>query len=243
MARDRQLIRVLDVEAENGQLSLPGDLAVLLPQRARRRVAWVGEQRLFVQLKFRVKRVEHGFFHIHLAAHDQMRRRVFQLVRDILDGLEVGGHVLADLPVAARRAADKFAVHILERNRKAVDLVFDHIFRLPHRALDAGVELGKFIERKYVLQTLERIGVRHLGEPAGRRAADPLGRGIRIRVFRVRRLERAQLALHHVVLIIRDFGRVLIVIFVVVIPQLFAQCGDLFKRVHANIPSKFQYRI
>ena len=172
-----------------------------------------------------------------------MRRRVFQLVRDVPDGPEVGGHVLADLPVAARRAADKFAVHILERDRKAVDLVFDHIFRLPHRALNAGVELGKLVKRKHILQALERIGVRDLGEPAGRRAADPLGRGIRIRVFRVRRLERAQLALHHVVLIIRNFGRVLIVIFVVVIPQLFAQCGDLFKRVHANIPSKFQYRI
>ena len=196
-----------------------------------------------MQLELCVERVEHGFFHIHLAAHDQVRRRVFQLVRDVLDGLEVRGHVLADLSVAARRAPDKFAVHILKRDRKAVDLVLDHIFRLPHRALNAGVELGKLVERKYVLQALERIGVRDLGKPAGRRAADPLGRGIRVRVFRMRRLECAQLALHHIILVIRNLGRVLIIIFIIVIPQLFTQRGDLFERVHANILSKIQYRI
>ena len=196
-----------------------------------------------MQLELRVERVEHGFLHIHLAAHDQVRRRVFQLVRDILDGLEVGGHVLADLSVAACCAADKLAVLILKRDRKAVDLVFDHVFRLPHRALDAGVELGKLVERKNVLQTFERISVRHLGEPAGRRTTNPLGRGIRIRVFRVRRLECAQLALHHVVLVVRNLRRVLVIVFIVVIPQLFTQCGDLFACVHANIPSKSQYSI
>ena len=243
MARDRQLVRILDIEAEDGQPALFGDLAVLLSQRARRRVARVGEQRLFVQLEFRVERVEHGFFHIHLAAHDQVRRCVLQMLRNVLDGLEVRGHVLADLPVAARRAADKLTVHILKRDRKAVDLVFDHVFRLPHRALNAGVELGKLIERKYVLQTFERIGVRHLGKPAGCRAADPLGRGIRIRILRMRGLECTQFALHHIVLIIRNLGRILIIVFVIVIPQLFAQRGDLFERVHANIPSKIQYRI
>ena len=243
VARDWQFVRVLDIEAKDGQLALFGNFAVLLPQRARRRIARVGEQRLFVQFQLCVERVEHGFLHIHLAAHDQVRRRVFQLVRDILYGLEVRGHVLADLPVAARCAADKFAVHILKRDRKAVDLVFDHIFRLSHRALNAGVELGKLVKRKNILQAFERISMRHLGEPAGRRTPDPLGRRIRIRVFRVRRLECAQLALHHVVLVVRNLRRVLVIVFIVVIPQLFTQCGDLFACVHANIPSKSQYSI
>ena len=116
VAVQRHSLDTLQIEHKYGQPTAGSDGAVLLTQRTRRRVARVGEQRLFVQLELCVERVEHGFFHIHLAAHDQVRRRVFQLVRDILYGLEVRGHVLADLPVAARRAADEHPVHILERD-------------------------------------------------------------------------------------------------------------------------------
>ena len=70
MAGQRQLVRILDIKAENGQLALLGDLAVLLPQRTRRRVARIGKQRLFVQLEFGVERIEHRLFHIHLATHN-----------------------------------------------------------------------------------------------------------------------------------------------------------------------------
>ena len=150
-----------------------------------------------------------------------MRRRVFQLVRNILYSLEVCGHVLADLSVAARRAAHKFAVDVFQRNRKSVDFILNHIFRLSDRAFDAAIKLGKLVKGKDILQALERIGMRDLGEPAGCRTADALRRGIRIRVFRMRFLQRAQLALHHIIFVIRNLRCIFVIIFFVVIPQLF----------------------
>ena len=74
--------------------------------------------------------------------------------------------------------------------------------------------------------------MRHLGEASARRAADALRRRICIRQLGVLLLERTQLALHHVVLVIRNFGRVVVIVFFVMIPQLLAQRGDLFTCVH-----------
>ena len=233
MALHRQLVAVLDVEAEDRELSFPRDPAVLLAQRACGRVARIGEQRLFVQLKLGVQRVKHRLFHIDLTAHDEMRRRVFQLFRNVLDRPEVFRDVLTDLTVAARRAAHELAVDVLERDRKAVDLVFDNVLRASDRVFHARVELAELVEREHILQALERIGVRHLGEASACRAADALRRGICIRQLGVLLLERTQLSLHHVVLVIRNFGRVVVIVFFVMIPQLLAQRGDLFTCVHS----------
>ena len=236
MAFHRQLVAVLDVEAEDGQLSFPRNFAVLLPQRTRRRVARIGKQRLFMQLQFGVEGIEHGLFHVDLTTHDQMRRRVLQLFRDVLDGFEVLGYVLAHLTVTACRTSDELAVHIFERDRKAVDLVLDNVLRLSDGILHTGIELAEFVKRENILQTFERVGVRHLGKAAARRTADPLGRRVRVRHLRMLGLERAKLTLQHVVLIVGDLGCVLVIVFFVVIPQLLPQRGNLLTHVHNKTP-------
>ena len=49
-------------------------------------------------------------------------------------------------------------------------------------------------------------------------------------------LERAKLTLQHVVLIVGDLGRVLVIVFFVVIPQLLPQSGNLLTHVHNKTP-------
>ena len=236
MAFHRQLIAVLNVEAEDGQLSFPRNFAVLLPQRTGSRVARIGQQRLFVQLQLGVEGIEHGLFHVDLTAHNEMRRCVLQLFGDVLDGFEVLGYVLAHLTVTACRTADEHAVHIFERDRKAVDLVLDNVLRLSDGILHTGIELAEFVKRENILQAFEWVGVRHLGKPAARRAADPLGRRVRVCHLRMLGLERAKLTLQHVVLIVGDLGRVLVIVFFVVIPQLLPQSGNLLTHVHNKTP-------
>ena len=78
--------------------------------------------------------------------------------------------------------------------------------------------------------------MRYLGKPAARRAADPLGRRVRVRHLRMLGLERTKLTLQHVVLIVGDLGRVLVIVFFVVIPQLLPQRGNLLTHVHNKTP-------
>ena len=236
MAFHRQLVAVLNVEAEDGQLSFPRNFAVLLPQRAGSRVARIGKQRLFVQLQLGVECIEHGLFHVDLTAHNEMRRCVLQLFRDVLDGFEVLGYVLAHLTVTACRTADELAVYILQCDRKAVDLVLDNVLRLSDGILHTGIELAQLVKRENILQTFEWVGVRHLGKSAARRTADPLGRRVRVCHLRMLGLERAKLTLQHVVLIVGDLGRVLVIVFFVVIPQLLPQSGNLLTHVHNKTP-------
>ena len=189
-----------------------------------------------MQLQLGVECVEHGLFHVDLTAHNEMRRCVLQLFRDVLDGFEVLGYVLAHLTVTACRTADELAVHIFERDRKAVDLVLDNVLRLSDGILHTGIELAEFVKRENILQAFEWVGVRHLGKPAARRAADPLGRRVRVCHLRMLSLERAKLTLQHVVLIVGDLGRVLVIVFFVVIPQLLPQSGNLLTHVHNKTP-------
>ena len=94
MGFQRQLIAVLDIEAENGQLSFPCDAAVQLPQGAGCRVAGIGQQRLAVQLTLDIDGIKYRTAHIHLAAHHQCRRRILQYLGNILNGAQIGGDIL-----------------------------------------------------------------------------------------------------------------------------------------------------
>jgi hypothetical protein len=64
------------------------------------------------------------FFHIDFAAHLEHPGRVAaQHLRHVGDVRDVGGHVLAHLPIAARGGAHQLAILIAQRAREAVDLV------------------------------------------------------------------------------------------------------------------------
>ena len=98
-----------------------------------------------MQLQLGVECVEHGLLHVDLTAHNEMRRCVLQLFRDVLDGFEVLGYVLAHLTVTACRTADELAVYILQCDRKAVDLVLDNVLRLSDGILHTGIELAQLV--------------------------------------------------------------------------------------------------
>ena len=74
-----------------------------------------------------------------------------------------------------------------------------------------------------------------LGKLFGSRAADPMGRGVRVIQRRIGGLERAQLALEHIVIIVRDLGRILVIVFFIVVPELLAQRQDFLLSVHTGL--------
>ena len=84
--------------------------------------------------------------HIYLAAHLEKVRRVGQLVRNVLNGHDVLGHILADDTVAAGRAAHQLAHAVLKADRQAVDFGLDDVLGpdacLPH----AGVKLPQLVK-------------------------------------------------------------------------------------------------
>ena len=223
MAGERQLVAVLDVETEDGQLTGCRDLAVELAQRTGCRVARIGKQRLFVELALGIERIENRALHIDFTAHDQAMGCVLEGLGNVFDGAQVFGNVLTHLAIAAGRAAHKYAVDILERNRKAVDLILHDVRRLLSGTGNPVVKLGKLVERKHILQALKRIGVRDLGKLLVGLTAYAVGRRIRIVKLGIFGLERAQFALHHIIIVVRNLGRVLVVVFLIVIPELLAQ--------------------
>ena len=88
-----------------------GDRRIELAQRARRRVARIGENLLAGRLLPLVEREEGGFGHVDLAPHlaDVGHPFAAQLIRDVGERSHVWGHVLAFGTVAARRAAHQTA--------------------------------------------------------------------------------------------------------------------------------------
>ena len=92
--------------------------------------------------------------------------------RDGADSLEIFCHVLADKAVAARRAADKLALNVFKRHRKAVNLRLDAVNGIRLGLADAGVKFLEFFEGKNVLKAFQRDGVAHLLKGADRLAAD-----------------------------------------------------------------------
>ena len=112
--------------------------------------------------------------HIYLAAHLEKVRRVRQLVRNVLNGHDVLGHILTDDTVAAGRAAHQLAHAVLKADRQAVDFGLDDVLGpdacLPH----ADVKLPQLVKRERILQALHLDGMGHLAEFAAGRAAHML---------------------------------------------------------------------
>ena len=122
--------------AEERELAPGGDVGILLPQAARRRVPRVGEQGLarfgpaLVQGRECVDRhedltanLEHGGYGPTEALRGG-RRGLDETLGHGRDGPHVLGHVLSDQPVAARRRACVAAVSVQQRHRQPVDLQF-----------------------------------------------------------------------------------------------------------------------
>lgn len=135
--------------------------------------------------------------------------------------------------VAARGAADEHAVFILERHGQTVDLRLDAIvMRLRERTVHARAERAQLVERKHILQALERHLMAHLRKGIERVTADMLRRRIGRGILRVRSLKLFEPAHERVIFKVADLGCVLHVIEKICVFQLTAQRQNLFAYIH-----------
>jgi hypothetical protein len=151
-------------------------------------------------------------------------------------------HVLADLAVAARRAALQHAVAVDERDREPVDLrlrdvlearILDPLAReVRAHARDPGAQL---LGRADVREREQRLQVPDLLELRDRRAADALRRRVRRDELGMLGLDRPQLVEQGVVGVVADLGVVEDVVAVPVVLELPAQLrGALVQRAHST---------
>ena len=138
---ERLALGKLQIEDDHVQLALRRDLRVLLAERTGGGVARVREQRLAGDLALSVERGERRLGHIDLAAHDQVRQPVRQRHGQVLNRADVLRHVLTRTPVAARRAAHKASVTVLDGDAEAVHLRLDAVLHGAHLLAHARVEL------------------------------------------------------------------------------------------------------
>ena len=162
------------------------DRGVLLAQRARRRIARIGEDGVAGRLLALVQRQEGLLGHVDLAAHLAHVRHVaaLQLVRHVLQGADIGGDVLALGAVAAGRGGDEFAALVAQRHRQPVDLrlggkIDPLVVAELEEAADAADEFEHVFFGERVVERQHRHRVADFLEAPGRRRADLLRRRVR----------------------------------------------------------------
>jgi hypothetical protein len=213
-----------------------GDPGVLLPQRAGRRVARVGEgglarvQQRLVQLGERRDR------HEHLAAHLQDGRVAGpgQASRDGGDGPDVRGDVLARPPVAPGGRLDQRAVPVHQVDGQPVDLQLAQVRADRGLARQPGGPVGpaaQVLVGEHVVQAEQPLQVLHRGEQGGDGPVHGLGRRVRRAQVRVPVFERAQLAHLGVVVDVGDRRRVQDVVPVIGLGDVQAQVRVPLARV------------
>ncbi len=200
-----------------------GDRDILLAQRARRRIARIGEHRV-VGLGLPPVQLEKILLeHVDLAAHFAGRGNVaaFQRVRNVLDGADVGGDVLSFKTVAAGRGAHQLAILVAQRQRQPVDLRLgdqrrDFIGIELEEAPDTLDELGDIFVAEGIAERQHGNDMLHLGEPARGRGADLLRRRVLADEIGKFRLDRFQPLTQRIIGRIRYGRRILLVIALVV---------------------------
>src|SRR5438105_7126884 len=120
-----------DVEAEDAETAATRDLGVELAQRSGSGVARVRERRLAGLLALPVELGEAGLRQVDLSAylHQLGPALALEPQRDLSDGAEIGGDVLALDAVAARRAHREHARGVREAHRRPVDLHLERVAR------------------------------------------------------------------------------------------------------------------
>ena len=109
---------------EEAERTRGGDGGILLAQRARRRIARIGEDGVAGGLLPLVEREKGLLGHVDLAAHlaDLGHVAALELLRHVLERADIGGDVLALGAVAAGGGGDEFAALVAQRHRQPVDL-------------------------------------------------------------------------------------------------------------------------
>ena len=233
------------------QRPLRGDVRVLLAERAGGRVAGVDEEALpELGLAF-VHGLELGDGHVDLAAHLEhvgiRSARFGQLLGHVLDGGDVGRHVLAGDTVAPGGRLDEPAPLVGQRHGHAVDLglaregerVQVEIGRLAPQPLPPRPQL---VLAEGVVEAHHRDPVAHLLEQARRRGAHGVRRRVGCRQRWIVRLQLPQLHHEEVVFGVGDLGRIEHVVQLVVVDDQGAQLRRPLRRLlrdvrHAAMPA------
>ncbi len=154
------------------------DRGIELAQRAGRGVARIGEGFAAPLRLPLVERLKVGVAHIDFAANLEHVRHIAaaDLLRNIGDGADIGGHVLAFGAVAARRRHRELPALVAQRNGETVDFhlggEIERGFGAEHQeAPDASHEFAGLVIGEDVAEREHAHGVAHLGEfRRGRRA-------------------------------------------------------------------------
>ena len=204
-----------DAVGDHREGALGGFGGVLLAQRAGGGVACVDEG-LFPGLDAGlIEGGEVGDREVDLAAHlDSRGNCSVQGLRDRGDGSRVGGDVLADVAVASRGGAHEAAVFVQEVDGQAIDLDLSrHLEVVDAGGLGhAGLPSGELLEGEHVIEG------HHLGEVAdlGETGIDAAAHAHRGRVgsaqLRVALLNLLDLAVHAVVVRVREGRRITVVV-------------------------------
>ena len=210
-----EALGVAEAVADHPQLAAGGDGGILLPQRARRAVARIGERRLALRDQAGVELLEVGDPEEHLAAHlEHSRHRELlgagELLGHVVDGAGVERDVLAGAAVAAGGRAHQPAVAVHQRQRDPVDLQLAQVVRVvADLALDPAGPGRQLVGREHVVQAEHPLEVVGRGEVGGEaRAADQLRRRVGRAQLGMLVLERLQLAQQLVELRVGDDRRV-----------------------------------
>ncbi|CAB4937985.1 unannotated protein [freshwater metagenome] len=120
---------------DHAETPLRGHGRVLLAQRARRRVPWIGERGFALFDERRVERLKVLEPEEHLTAHlEQLRDRIFgaagQGIGYVVDRPSIERDVLAGPPVTSGRTAHESSVLVHQVQRHTVDLDFAQVVQI-----------------------------------------------------------------------------------------------------------------
>ena len=103
---------LLDIKNKDRKPAAPGDLCVLLAQRASCRIARIFEGSGPLQFLLGTEVLERFVRHINFAAHFEKFRCIFQLLRNASDGFDVGRYIFAHNAVAAGRCTHQRSIFV-----------------------------------------------------------------------------------------------------------------------------------
>ena len=145
VGRQRVATDLLDIEDEDGKTAAPGDLGILLAQRARRCVAGVFERCRPLQFLLGTEMLERFVGHINFAAHLEKFRRIFQFFGNGTDGADIGRHILAHNAVAAGRGTNQLTVFVLQAAGKTINFDLHDILWLDVGFAHPAVKIPQFV--------------------------------------------------------------------------------------------------
>ena len=176
--------------------------------------------------------------HIDFATHLEHIGNIaaLELPGNAFDGTQIFGDVFALAAVAARRAENELALFVAQRGRQPVDLRLRRhdqlvVFLEIEEPVNALPEIADIVFAEPVGERKHRHGMAHLAELLRRGRTDALARAVLAHKFRIFRLDRIIALAQCVIVGVADFGRVLLVVELVVMLNRRGQTRQLLRRL------------